>query len=345
MEKECIGIIGAGGWGTALACLLANKGYFIDIWTLEDEVAEEINSSRRNTTYLPGARIPEGVKASASIEEVVGKNSNIFLVVPSRVMRPVVREVQRYLRDDAYILHGAKGIEEDTLMRMSDVIKSELPSKFYPRIAVLSGPTHAEEVAQGIPTAAVVASNELSVAHHMQDLLMAPTFRIYTSLDMVGVELGGSLKNVVALAAGLGEGLGFGDNTKAALITRGLAEITRLGMAMDANPLTFAGLSGLGDLIVTCTSKHSRNRWAGMELSKGKSLEDVLSSTKMVIEGIPTAKASYKLAKKHGIEMPITSKVYDVLYNRIQPKEAVLQLMTRDKTHELEDVFLPSMQD
>lgn len=341
MEKR-IGIVGAGGWGTALSILLASKGHVVDLWTLEDEVAREINAFRRNSTYLPGVKIPEAVNATTSMEEVVGKNRVVLLIVPSRAMRTVVREVRGYLREDVYILHGAKGIEEDTLMRMSDVIKSELPERFHNRIVVLSGPTHAEEVGRGIPTTAVVASREITLAHYMQDLLMTPNFRLYTTFDMVGVELGGSLKNVIALAAGIADGLGFGDNTKAALITRGLTEMTRLGVAMGANPLTFAGLSGLGDLVVTCTSKHSRNRWAGTELAKGKSLEEILSSTKMVVEGVPTTRAAYKLAQKYRVEMPITEKVYEVLYNNLQPREAVLQLMTRSKTTEIEDIFLSS---
>lgn len=338
MERR-VSIIGAGGWGTALAVLLAGKGLPVDMWTLEPEVAEEINLHKRNSTYLSEVQLPDGIRAYTSIQEALGENKVVLLVVPSHAMRSVAREVAEFIHQDAYVLHGAKGIEDKTLMSMSEVIKDELPDEFHSRIAVLSGPTHAEEVGRGAPTTAVVAAGSLPFATAMQDLLMCPTFRVYTSIDMVGVELGGSLKNVIALAAGVVDGLGFGDNTKAALITRGLAEISRLGVAMGANPLTFAGLSGLGDLIVTCTSKHSRNRWAGVELGKGRTLDDILSSTKMVVEGVHTARAAYTLAMKHEIEMPITEKVYDVLYNGVEPRDAVSELMTREKTHESDFLF------
>lgn len=330
-----VSIIGAGSWGTANAISLAKKGIKVKLWVREAELLSNIMNKKENTTYLPGVEIPENIEASNDLEYCC-KNSEIIVIgTPSHIVRDVVKSIKPYLSKDQIIVNLAKGIENGTLLRMSEVIEEILPEN---HIVVLSGPSHAEEVARDIPTTVVVSSKDRSSAERVQDVFMAPNLRVYTNPDLVGVELGGALKNIIALGAGIIDGLGFGDNTKAAIMTRGIVEIARLGMSLGAKRSTFAGLSGIGDLIVTCTSMHSRNRRAGIAIGQGKSLEEVVGSTKMVVEGIRTTKSAYELAKKQGIEMPITEEIYNVLYNNIDIKESVTNLMMRNKTHELEDI-------
>jgi len=330
-----IGIIGAGGWGTALSILMARKGFRVDLWSRDPEVVAEILEERTNQAFLPGVAIPRGVHPTLEMQEVIRNNSLLLLPVPSQHLREVARAARPYITPRHVIVHCSKGIETETLLRMSQVLEEELPSCQGGRILVLSGPSHAEEVARGIPTAIVVAGRDKALCEAVQDMLMAPEFRVYISPDVIGVELGGALKNIIALAAGISDGLGFGDNTKAALMTRGIAEIARLGTKMGADPLTFSGLAGIGDLIVTCTSVHSRNRRAGIEIGRGKPISEVMASTKMVIEGIPTTLAGKRLADKYGVEMPITQKLYSVLFGGLNPKDAVTELMARGKKEEI----------
>lgn len=333
------GVIGAGGWGTALSMLLARKGYRVDLWAREEEVAREISNLRTNETFLPGITIPDSVIATTDLGEVVGRNTLLFVPVPSQHMRGVIRAARPHLGRNHIIIHAGKGIEEESLLRLSQVIVEELPPELHDNIGVISGPSHAEEVAREVPTAIVAASVDERVAKLAQDALMCPSMRVYTSHDVIGVELGGALKNVIALATGIADGLGFGDNTRAALMTRGLAEIARLGIALGANPLTFAGLSGMGDLAVTCMSMHSRNRRAGMEIGRGRKVEEVLASTRMVVEGVPTTRAAVALARRVGVDMPVAEKLYEILFSGLDPMQAVTDLMTRDPQAETSSMF------
>jgi glycerol-3-phosphate dehydrogenase (NAD(P)+) len=334
-----VGVIGAGGWGTALSILLARKGFRVDLWAREEAVAREISTSRTNETFLPGVVVPEGVTARTALDEVVHDAPLLFVPVPAQHMRAVIRAARPYLRQDQVVIHAGKGIEEGTLLRLSQVLAEELPRELHGNIGVISGPSHAEEVAREVPTALVAASVNDDVAKLAQDTLMCPTMRVYTSHDVIGVELGGALKNVIAVATGIADGLGFGDNTRAALMTRGLAEIARLGIALGANPLTFAGLSGMGDLVVTCMSMHSRNRRAGIEIGRGRKVKDVLASTPMVVEGIPTTRAAVELGRRAGVQMPVAEKLYEILFSGLDPMQAVVDLMTRDPQAETSPVF------
>jgi len=324
-----LGIIGAGGWGTALAVLLAQEGYTVDLWVREQEVADEIRTFRTNSTFLEGVFMPETVLATCDMEKVIRMNRILLIPVPAQHMRSVIRKARPYLSEEHVLIHAAKGIEEGTLMRMSEVITQELPCELAANIGVISGPSHAEEVARRVPTAIVAASSNIAVAKLAQEALMCSALRVYTSSDIIGVELGGALKNVIALGTGVSDGLGFGDNTRAALMTRGIAEITRLGAALGASPMTFAGLSGMGDIVVTCTSMLSRNRRAGMAIGRGKSLDEIIGSTNMVVEGITTTKTAVALSKRFNVEMPIASKLYSVLFEGADPKKAVEDLMLR----------------
>ena len=324
-----LGIIGAGGWGTALAVLLAQEGYTVDLWVREQEVADEIRTFRTNSTFLEGVFMPETVLATCDMEKVIRMNRILLIPVPAQHMRSVSRKARPYLSEEHVLIHAAKGIEEGTLMRMSEVITQELPCELAANIGVISGPSHAEEVARRVPTAIVAASSNIAVAKLAQEALMCSALRVYTSSDIIGVELGGALKNVIALGTGVSDGLGFGDNTRAALMTRGIAEITRLGAALGASPMTFAGLSGMGDIVVTCTSMLSRNRRAGMAIGRGKSLDEIIGSTNMVVEGITTTKTAVALSKRFNVEMPIASKLYSVLFEGADPKKAVEDLMLR----------------
>jgi glycerol-3-phosphate dehydrogenase (NAD(P)+) len=333
-----IGLIGAGGWGTALAKICAQKGMPVSIWAREPEVVAEINGKHTNSTFLPGITIPESVHATTSLAEVISGNRFIFFTVPSKWLRSVARETGAYIRDNTVIISATKGLEVETLKMMNTVLEEELPMVDPNAIVALSGPTHAEEVAANYPSLIVVSTPVLKYAEAVQDLLISPTFRVYTNPDRIGVQLGGALKNVIALAAGISEGLGLGDNSKAALVTRGLAEMSRLGAAMGAQTPTFAGLSGMGDLFVTAFSKHSRNSWAGRELGKGRSLEDIVNSTKMVVEGVTTTRAAYQLARSLNVELPITFITHQILHEGVAPRDGVGHLMERVRTHEMEEV-------
>jgi glycerol-3-phosphate dehydrogenase (NAD(P)+) len=333
-----IGVIGAGSWGTALAMVLADNGHEVDLWTRKEQQAEEINEAHANHRYLPERILSDRIVATTSIEQAVKGKQAVLLVTPSHVVREVSSVMIPFLSPDTVVIHAVKGIEMDTLQRMSEVIYESGLSTAPNRLVVLSGPSHAEEVSLKSPTTVVVASENEAAAQVSQDLLINSYFRVYTNSDVVGVELGGALKNIIALGAGLSDGLGFGDNAKAALLTRGLAEITRLGVAMGANPLTFSGLAGVGDLIVTCTSRHSRNWRAGYSLGQGKSLQEVLKHLGMVVEGVKTTKAAYILAQEYDIQMPITKELYRVLFEGKNPKTAVEDLMGRGKTQEIENV-------
>lgn len=336
MEK--VAVIGAGSWGTALALVLADNKHDVSLWTHRKEQAEEINRTHSNPKYLEGVTIPSSIKAHHDLAEAVYGASHIVLVVPTKAMREVCQQLAEVIDHPVTITHASKGIEPSTYKRVSEVIAEEMPDKLYEAIVVLSGPSHAEEVSRRQPTTVTVSSENLEKAEAVQDLFINERFRVYTSPDLVGVELGGALKNIIALGAGISDGLGYGDNAKAALITRGLAEITRLGVAMGANPLTFAGLSGVGDLIVTCTSPHSRNWRAGNLLGKGNDLEEVLDKMGMVVEGVRTTKAAYQFAEEQQVEMPITNGLYRILFEDAKPKDVVDQLMTRGRRHEMEDL-------
>lgn len=330
-----IGILGAGSWGTAIAILLAKKGCEIKIWDRNLETLEEIRINKENIKYLPGIVIPYGMTSVNDIGECVKEAEVIVMAVPSHALREVCYKIQPYINKNQILVSLAKGIENKTLKRMSEVIEEVLPNN---GVCVLSGPSHAEEVSRDIPTTVVASSKNKETAQFIQDIFITPKFRVYINPDIIGVELGGAVKNIIALGAGISDGLGYGDNTKAALMTRGIAEIARLGETMGANPLTFAGLSGIGDLIVTCTSMHSRNRRAGILIGKGKSVEEAALEVKMVVEGINTTKSTYDLSKKVGVEMPITNELYKVLFENKSPKYAVTDLMMRDKKHEIEEV-------
>ncbi|MCF8011533.1 MAG: NAD(P)H-dependent glycerol-3-phosphate dehydrogenase [Clostridiales bacterium] len=338
-----IAIIGAGSWATALAVSLARHRSDIYIWARRQEHVLEINREHKNSKYLPGIELPSRVFASNSLEDTLSGAKMTVMGVPSHSFRKVLKEIKPLLNSDTLIVNTAKGLEEDTLLRLSEVFKEEMGEKELYRYIVLSGPSHAEEVARDIPTAVVAASMSIESAQKVQDLFMDRCMRIYTNPDTIGVELGGALKNIIALGTGIADGLEFGDNTTAALITRGLAEITRLGINLGANPLTFNGLAGVGDLMVTCTSQHSRNRRAGREIGQGASLEQALETVNMVVEGVRTTRAAVKLAHKLDVEMPITEQMHKVLFENLSPRTAVINLMSRGGRHELEEAALSSV--
>lgn len=330
-----VAIIGGGGWGTTLSMLLSGKLDRVDLWCFEPEVALEINGNRANSLYLSGVKLPGNIRATNSLAEAVRGKEMIILALPAQHVRDIMRKIRPCCNPEALFVIASKGLEVASLKRLSEVVGEELGAGAPGRIVCISGPNHAEEVSRGIPTVSVVAGENRD-ACLVQELLMSDRFRVYTNKDVIGVELAGSLKNVITIAAGISDGLGFGDNTKAALLTRGLAEITRLGVGMGANPLTFAGLAGMGDLIGTATSNHSRNLWAGQEIGKGKNPLTVINSTRMIVEGYYTTKAAYLLAGRNGVEMPITTQVYQVLYEGKKPVEAVKGLMARDPREETE---------
>lgn len=337
MEK--VVVLGAGSWGTALSIVLAEKGHNCLLWSHRSDQANEINDKHSNDKYLPGTILPAKLTATSSLEEAAKHGKIIVMAVPTKGIREVCRNVSKWLQEPVLFVHVSKGIEPDTQKRISEVIREEIPAQHIEGVVVLSGPSHAEEVVLKHPTTVTAACENLLYAEKVQDLFMHGHFRVYTNTDVIGVEIGGALKNIIALAAGISDGLSYGDNAKAALITRGLAEITRLGTKMGANPLTFSGLTGIGDLIVTCTSVHSRNWRAGNLLGKGMNLEEVLEQMGMVVEGVRTTKAAYQLSKLHEVPMPITSALYAILFEQIEPKTAVDQLMERVKKHEMEDLY------
>lgn len=340
-DKKKVVVLGAGSWGSALAMVLADNGHEVRLWSHNPSQVDEINSKHTNHKYLPEINLPENIKAFSSLKVSIENIGTIVLAVPTKA----IREVMGQLRDlqpqnKLTIVHVSKGIEPDSLLRISEMIKEELPDLILKEVVVLSGPSHAEEVSLRQPTTVTVSSENMEAAEEIQDLFINQNFRVYTNPDVIGVEIGGALKNIIALAAGITDGLGYGDNAKAALMTRGLAEIARLGTKMGANPLTFSGLTGIGDLIVTCTSVHSRNWRAGNLLGKGQSLEEVLDNMGMVVEGVRTTKAAHQLAQKYEVKMPITDSLYDVLFNGVHPKDAVDKLMARGKTNEMEDLAI-----
>jgi glycerol-3-phosphate dehydrogenase (NAD(P)+) len=328
--NERIAVVGAGGWGTALAHLLAGKGFPTRIWAYEAEVAESIAMQHRNPWYLAGIELDERLTATSRIDEAVRAATVVVSVSPSHVVRQVMGEAAATLEHDALVVSASKGIETETLETMDEVLAAVLPAEIAARAAFLSGPSFALEVAQGQPTAVTVASRESDSAVRAQEVFQAARFRVYTSDDVRGVELGGALKNVIAIAAGVAEGLGHGSNTRAALITRGPAEITRLGVVLGARPDTFAGLAGMGDLILTCTGALSRNRAVGLELGRGRPLDEILAGTPTVAEGVRTTRSTRALARRHGIEMPIVEEVHAVLFEARDPSQAVENLMLRD---------------
>jgi len=336
--KKKVAILGAGSWATALAVLLINKGLQVAMWSRRRELANRINNQRENFRYLPGVTLPENLKVAVDMEEVLSFADAVIFSVPSHAFREVLRQALPQMPDQALVVNGAKGLEENTLLRLSEVFIEQAGAQRATHYVVLSGPSHAEEVGRGLPTAVVCAGLSFEAAGVAQDLLMTENFRVYTSSDVKGVELGGALKNIIALGTGIAEGLGFGDNTKAALMTRGLAEISRLGRILGAHSFTFSGLAGVGDLIVTCASMHSRNRRAGIEIGKGKSLKEALAIVDMVVEGVRTTRAAHRLAALHNVEMPITEQIYRVLFEDLSPRIAVVNLMTRDRRSELENL-------
>ena len=326
-----VSIIGAGSWGTALAVLLDGNGHDVTLWSFLEEEVRMLREEREQKDKLPGVRISEHMHITGDLKEAVGGKDVVVLAVPSTFIRSTAAMCAAFAEEGQIFVDVAKGIEEDTLMTMTQIIGQEIPQA---NVAVLSGPSHAEEVGRGIPTTIVVGAKDQATAAYLQNIFMSEKFRVYISSDMIGIELGGALKNVVALAAGIADGLGYGDNTKAALITRGIAEISRLGMAMGGKYETFCGLTGMGDLIVTCASEHSRNRRAGFLIGQGHSYREAMDEVKMVVEGVYSAKAAMSLGCKYGVSLPIIEKVNAVLFEDMPAADAVKELMLRDKTIE-----------
>ncbi|WP_042346370.1 NAD(P)H-dependent glycerol-3-phosphate dehydrogenase [Bacillus massiliigorillae] len=336
--QKKVTVAGAGSWGTALAMVLADNGHNVFVWGNNEKQINDINENHMNSTYLPDIKLPEAIIGTTSLDEALEGVETVILAVPTKAIREVVKKICATAKQPITIVHVSKGIEPDTLMRISEMIEQDGDSNILKDIVVLSGPSHAEEVSLRHPTTVSVSSKNMKAAEEIQDLFINHNFRVYTNPDIIGVEIGAALKNIIALAAGITDGLGYGDNAKAALLTRGLAEIARLGTVMGANPLTFAGLTGIGDLIVTCTSVHSRNWRAGNMLGKGQKLEDVLNSMGMVVEGVRTTKAAYQLAEKYNVKMPITMALYNVLFNNQDVRSAVDALMSRDRKSEMDDL-------
>ena len=327
-----ISIISAGSWGTALALLLYNNGHQVTVCSENEEEIRMLQEKREHLTKLPGVPLPEKMEFTTDMERALSDRDLLVMAKASPYVRSTSRRIAPLIREGQLIVNVAKGIEADTLMAMSDIISEEIPLA---NVAVLSGPSHAEEVGRGLPTTIVTGAGDRDTALYVQNIFMNPVFRVYTSPDILGIELGGSLKNVIALAAGIADGLGYGDNTKAALITRGIAEITRLGIAMGARAETFYGLSGIGDLIVTCASVHSRNRKAGYLIGKGYTMQEAMDEVKMIVEGVHSARAGLELSEKYGIETPIIQAVGEVLFDDKSPRLAVDELMQRVKKDEL----------
>jgi glycerol-3-phosphate dehydrogenase (NAD(P)+) len=331
-----VGVIGTGAWGTTLAILLAQKGFDTTLWEHQAERAAAMERDRENRAFLPDVPFPFSLQVTTNIVEAVAGRELVLLVTPSQRLRENVRAVAPHLAPDTIILSGIKGLETGSLKRMSEIIAEELPEGLRSRVATLSGPNIAREVAKGLPSAAVIAAKDPAIAEAARAALNTATFRVYTTSDVIGVELCGALKNIIALGAGANDGWGYGENAKAAFMTRGLAEIARLGIACGANPLTFVGLAGMGDLIATCASPLSRNRYVGLELAKGRSLDDILAGMKSVAEGVTTTQAARELAERYGVDMPITKTIYGVLFEGKNARQGVIELMMRDPKEELE---------
>lgn len=332
-----IGVVGAGSWGTTLGNLLADKGYMVNLWAYEPEVVEQILHERENKLFLKGIKLSERLMPSTDLAQVVFEKDLLLVVVPSHVMREIAQKFSPHVSEDSLIVSASKGIENITHLSMSQVLAETIPHVDERCFAVLSGPSFAMEVSRKVPTLISVASKDQQIAGFIQRVFATNYFRVYTNDDMIGVELGGAVKNVIAIASGIIDGLGLGLNTRAALITRGLTEIRRLGTHMGARPDTFAGLSGIGDLLLTCTGALSRNYTVGRKIGEGKKLKAILSEMRMVAEGVKTAKSVYNLSKKMGAEMPICHEIYRILYENDSPMAAVRRLMTRDLKHELDD--------
>ena len=326
-----VSVIGAGSWGSALAVLLANNGHEVTLWTHDPHEIEMLSTKREQVEKLPGVKLPDNIMIEADLKTALTDEDVVVMAVPSPVVRMVAKQMSPFIKDGQIIVNVAKGIEDVTYKTLSDIIEEEIPNA---EVCVLSGPSHAEEVGRGIPTTVVVGAKNKETAEMLQDVFMNKVFRVYTSPDVLGMELGGSLKNVIALAAGMADGLGYGDNTKAALITRGISEISRLAIKMGANAETLSGLTGIGDLIVTCESKHSRNRKAGMLMGQGYTMKQAMDEVKMVVEGVYSAKAAIALARKYEVAMPIIEEINHVLFDDKPAKDAVRELMLRDRREE-----------
>jgi glycerol-3-phosphate dehydrogenase (NAD(P)+) len=331
-----IAVVGAGSWGTTLANVLARKGFQVDLWVREREVFDQIKGKRVNETFLPGVYLDDRLRPVQSFEDVLRGKKVVVTVAPSHVLRDVLTDMKPCLAEEAVIVSATKGIENDSLMVMSEVAGEVLGKGYEARFTCLSGPSFAKEVSALLPAAVTVASVDGEIGGMLQRLFSTEIFRVYLSDDLIGVQLGGALKNVIAIAAGICDGLGFGYNARAALITRGLAEIARLGVAMGANPLTFSGLAGLGDLVLTCTGDLSRNRSVGVKIGRGESIDEILGPMKMVAEGVRTCRSAYMLSLKKGVDMPITRQVYEVLYEGKAPHDGVRDLMARELKNENE---------
>lgn len=326
-----IGVLGAGSWGTALSVLLHDNGNQVTIWSIDPVEVEMLSKEREHKTKLPGVQISEEIQITGEIQEAILEKDFLVLAVPSPFTRATAKKMRPYVAEGQMIVDVAKGIEETTLMTLSEQIKEEIPQA---DVAVLSGPSHAEEVGRKLPTTCVIGATTRKTAEYLQSVFMSKVFRVYTSPDILGIELGGSLKNVIALAAGIADGLGYGDNTKAALITRGIAEIARLGVKMGGKLETFTGLTGIGDLIVTCASVHSRNRRAGYLMGQGKTMQEAMDEVQMVVEGVYSAKAARKLAEKYEVSMPIVEQINEVLFENKSAAQAVDELMLRESKSE-----------
>ncbi len=330
-----IGVIGAGSWGTTLANLLAEQGHKVTLWCYEADLAERMEQGRVNDVYLPDFKLSANLQVTSELSHAVATKELLLYVTPSQVTRQVLRQSLPNIAPATIIVSASKGIENDSLMLLSQVFEEVLPKNMHPQLGFLSGPSFAKEVSSGMPTAVVAAAPNGSVAAAIQEIFSTEKFRVYRHNDIIGVELGGAMKNVIALAAGVADGLGFGHNTRAALITRGLAEMTRLGVKLGAATETFAGLAGMGDLVLTCTGDLSRNRSVGMELGKGRTLEEIMSGMQMVAEGVKTTLSAYQLATRLEVEVPIIEQMYQVLYHQKDPRQAVVDLMSRNLTSEI----------
>lgn len=327
-----ISVIGAGSWGTALAWLLYNNGHKVTVWSIMEDEIKMLSEEREHKQKLPGVKLPEDMEFTTNLKDACSDRDLLVLAVPSPYTRSTSHSMSPFVREGQLIVNVAKGIEEHSLMTLSDIIEEEIPQA---EVAVLSGPSHAEEVGRGLPTTIVVGARKKSTAEYIQGLFMSPVFRVYTSPDILGIEIGAALKNVIALAAGTADGLGYGDNTKAALITRGIAEISRLAVAMGAQAETLFGLSGIGDLVVTCASVHSRNRKAGYLIGQGRTMKEAMDEVQMIVEGVYSAKAGLALSEKYGIDMPIIRAVNQVLFEDMSAADAVKELMLRDRKEEI----------
>lgn len=330
-------VLGSGSWGCALAAVLSENGHRVCLWSYFEEESAALRADRKNIKNLPGMVLPDKIECTSDLQTATEGKDIIVIVTPSVAVSETAQKIQPFVKEGAVVVCASKGFDPKTQKTLTETLKDNIPQA---KVAALSGPSHAEEVARKMPTTLVAASTDLSIAQMLQDLFMTDYLRIYTNTDVLGVELGGALKNIIAFCAGISDGLGLGDNAKAALMTRGMAEIARLGTAMGASVATFSGLSGIGDLIVTCTSMHSRNRRAGILIGQGKSVEETVKEVSMVVEGIYATKEAYKLAQKMNVDMPITKQAYHVLFEGMSPKEAVHGLMSREKKNELDNGFV-----